>query len=180
MANSMATMQGCCCSVIINNCTEFWDYLATKTEIEVTLASELVGGGYFDCTDADCQAIIDGTYVLTKIAGSFAGSGSCVTAGSGRTFTYTFSENIDCVAGGSPYTGIAVDFVCTGTGIQMRCLYRKAPSGVVSCSEAYGHFGGVEIAFPADFSAGTLPDAGPGSFSNPCVPTAADMPFAFL
>jgi hypothetical protein len=176
MANKMATMQGCCCATPIASCAELNAFLASKTQLEITVASTLVGLGWSDCTAADCQAIIDGTYILTKIGGSF-GSGTCASEGSGHTFSYTFSESIGCAAADDPYTGIAVDFYCTGTHVIMRCLYRRTGP---SCSLAYGHPGGGGIAFPADLSSGTVPPASPGSFTNPCVPTSDPMTFAFL
>lgn len=169
-------MQGCCCAVVVGTCTEFWDFLATKTQLEITLASELVGIGWFDCTTADCQAVIDGTYILTKIPGTF-GSSSCLTEGSGRTFSYTFSDTIDCSSGETNYTGVAVYFECASDIVYARCVYRKFISGIgTTCSPAYWHDTG--IALPADLSSGEVePDT---SFTSPCIPTSANMPFTFL
>lgn len=167
----------CCCSpTIVTTCAEFDAWLATKTQLEVTIAAELVGGGFSDCTDADCAAAIDGTYILTKISGSL-GAGSCTTNGSNHTFSYTFSETIACDTVDDPYTGVAVDFDCIGTSVYMRLLLRHQ----FGCSSAYGHDGiNSPIALPADLSSGSVLPFSAGSFSNPCVPTSASMTFAFL
>lgn len=164
----------CCCNpVVVNNCTEFYAWLATKTEVEITVAAELIGIGHSDCTDADCAAAIDGTYLLTKIPGSF-GPTLCSTA-VGATFSYTFSRNIDCVAD-DPYTGIAVDFFCSGTSVVVRCVYRYT-SGGPACGVAYSG----SISLPASLESGSIPPLSPGgAFTNPCVPTSANMPFAFV
>lgn len=167
----------CCCSpTIVNNCTELWDWLATKTEIEVTIES--VGRGSLDCTTADCQAVVDGTYILTKIAGSF-GSSTCASEGSGRTFAYTFpsSRTIDCTASDDPYLAIAVDFSCNVSNVVYMRFIFKYTGG---CSVAYAHAAGAGISLPADLSSGTVPPGSPGSFNTPCEPTSADMPFAFV
>ena len=182
MANNMKTMQGCCCGVIVGTCAEFWDFIATKSQLEITLASDLLGGGWFDCTAADCQAVIDGTYILTKIPGSF-GSGSCGTATSGRTYSYTFSETLDCATDDDPYTGVAVYFECAGDVVRGFCVYRKTPSGSGGfsfCSTyAYWHNPSDGITLPADMTSGEIPPDSPGAFSSPCVPTSANMPFVF-
>lgn len=57
MANSMATMQGCCCEAMIATCTELADWWEALTGIQVTLAATNNG-----CTD--CAANSDGDWLL--------------------------------------------------------------------------------------------------------------------
>lgn len=177
----MAGYPCCCNGVVISNCSDFFTWLATKTELEITIAAEARDPGFplppDPCSDGDCAGLISGTYILTKIAGSF-GAVPCNTAGSGRTFSYTFSESIDCAGGDNPHTGMAVDFFCSSDTLFMRLLYRYA--GGASCGLAYGHPVGGGIPLPADVSSGTVPVSVPGAFSNHCVPTSALMTYAFL
>lgn len=170
MANTMATMQGCCCEATVNNCDEFWAWLATKDDIEITVTAELTPLSYNDCTDADCATTFDGTYILTKIAGS-VGAGSCATESPDRTFFYTFSKTIDCTTSDDPYTGIGVDFYCDSGGVIIRGIVR----GNGGCFFPYTQ----TIPFPADFSSGTLAENPGGGLSNPCV-AAAPASYLFL
>lgn len=169
----------CCCSpTIVTTCAEFDTWLSTKTQLEITVAAELLGGGFSDCTTADCQAVVDGTYILTKISGSF-GAGPCTSAGSNHTFSYTFpsSRTIACTTTDDPYLAIAVDFACIGTSVYMRCLFKYTGG----CGESYGHDGiNSPIALPADLSSGSVLPFSAGAFTNPCVPTSASMTFSFL
>jgi hypothetical protein len=143
----------------------------------VTIAS-VENGLSIDCTDADCQAVIDGTYILTKISGSF-GASTCASEGSSRTFAYTFPSprTIDCTTNDDPYLAIAVDFQCNVSNVVYMRFFFKYTGG---CSISYEHAPGFGIGLPADISSGTVPLASPAGFCSPCEPTSDPMPYAFV
>jgi hypothetical protein len=152
--------EDCECCTVFNTCSEFIDWLASKTEIEITVVAKKTS--FSSCSDAECSAALSGTYILLKSNPMLTGT-LCLFE-PGKTFTHHYSRTSSCVTDNDdPYLGIAVDFFCSGSILTIRCGH-KYQGG---CSYPYRKV----VTLPATISSlasGLIPADPTGAFSNYC------------
>lgn len=150
MANTMATMQGCCCATTIDNCDEaevWWDSL---NECALT-------GLSFTATACTTCADLDGSYVLDK---ANPDPSPCTLAG--PPMNYEFPSVVPICFSGSIYdwTGLSLAYSCVfDDGIQyVRLTLALAHEYFVGSSgcRAIAERSIALPATPADLESGSL------------------------
>lgn len=167
MANTMATMQGCCCEAMITNCTELHDWWSALTGIQVTLAATDNG-----CTG--CAANSDGDWLLDSF-GTAAKPLACTFGHTAPEWSLSFFTN-GCVVGITGINGHSSLF------LTIRCPW-VTDARVTLWSDLGGSGGCVEIAerditFPisvASLESGLLTNT--GSASTPACHIPGDVPY---